>query len=31
MMLSTNPLEKRLQFTGLFLAIGLLIKGHRLV
>jgi len=31
MMLSTNPLEKRLQFAGLFLALGLLIEGLCLV
>jgi len=30
-MLSTNPLEKRLQFAGLFLALGLLIEGLCLV
>ncbi len=31
MMLSTNSLEKRLQFAGLFLALGLLIEGLCLV
>jgi len=30
-MLSTNSLEKRLQFAGLFLALGLLIEGLCLV
>ena len=30
-MLSTNPLEKRLQFAGIFLALGLLMEGLCLV